>query len=195
MVWILTEMKLFWFIFEILSVTLRRHMWLIRVILQGRQLHPELSVVQPGHRLSRCFRRKTLQWVLQIWNQIRQKQPFLLSSTSTTAMDIVTRNLLCFCVCIQTTQTALTFTSWGWKKKISSAATPPRCASTRHGYVTAQMIAGTTPTRPTARVSGESNTRDSPHSARALRGRSGTLASIKSDLNWILCLHHFHAWL
>lgn len=55
--------------------------------------------------------------------------------------------------CIQATETALTFTSWAWKKKISSAATPPRCASTRRGSVTAPTTAGTTLMSLTVRVS------------------------------------------
>lgn len=53
----------------------------------------------------------------------------------------------------QITQTALTSTSWGWRRKTSSAATPPRCASTPRGSATAPTTAGTMQTRPTARVS------------------------------------------
>lgn len=91
-----------------LSVANRHHMWLIGVILQGRELHPELCVVQPGHRLSRCFWRKKLQWVLLIWNQaythVRCNQwsdrlpPAFPPPTAPTPVDIVTRNLLCLCV-------------------------------------------------------------------------------------------------
>lgn len=55
--------------------------------------------------------------------------------------------------CSQTTATALTSSCWGSKRKISSAATPPRCASTPRGSATAPTTAATTPTRPTARVS------------------------------------------
>lgn len=61
----------------------------------------------------------------------------------------------CYCfpaICIQTTQTVRTFTSWGQKRRISSAATPRLCASILRGSATVQTTAGTTRTRPTARV-------------------------------------------
>lgn len=85
--------------------------------------------------------------------------------------------------CIQTTPTALTFTSWEWKKKISSAATPPRCASTPRGSAMAPMIAATTLTRPTARVS--AGTHKDTHFASSFAGRSRKPASIRKDLRQI----------
>lgn len=60
--------------------------------------------------------------------------------------------------CIQTTQTVPTFTSWGRRRRISSAATPHLCASTLRGSATVRTTAGTTRTRPTARVSPRTNT-------------------------------------
>lgn len=63
----------------------------------------------------------------------------------------------------QITATARTFSCWASKRKISSAATPPHCVSTRRGSAMAPMTAATTPMRPTARVSAYS--KDAPTSA------------------------------
>lgn len=60
--------------------------------------------------------------------------------------------------CIQTVQTVCTFTSWGQKRAISSAATPHLCAYILHGSATVQTTVGTTQTRPTARVSTSTKT-------------------------------------
>lgn len=107
--------------------------------------------------------------------------PPVKAHTDTHSSGIVTSCASVFC--IQTTPTALTFTSWEWKKKISSAATPPRCASTPRGSAMAPMIAATTLTRPTARVS--AGTHKDTHFASSFAGRSRKPASIRKDLRQI----------
>lgn len=99
-------------------------------------------------------------------------QDYFHKSTNVTLIEYHPRNLYlrCSCCydhsyfffftvfCIQTVQTVCTFTSWGQKRAISSAATPHLCAYILHGSATVQTTVGTTQTRPTARVSTSTKT-------------------------------------